>query len=400
MRRDRHADVGRRAVLSGATESENLGDRLMSDVAHALLREMGFAHIQRVGHWDPPRRVGRHGSRTSALFDLGNVHYCTCWSTPFERCVAASLELRRRLPSARVVFLPCGWGPYRTEQFAALRELLQDAIAFARDRISLEYLAAAVPEGPRFCPDLGLLCAEADPARGRTALRDLGLADHRPLVGLIPNRRCVEPGVTPLADPSAYHRLLEEVARWSRENGAQLVGISHMLETDRDALLLEELGIPVVRSDDPAVVRSVIANLSLAVGSRYHGVVNCLIHRVPVIALGWQHKYRGLMDIFELGEYDHPITESPSDLRARLDTLGADRTALSRHVAAKLGEAREAIRREMNGLNERLGGSNPVLTELVPVRAGPIETTAPRHVSCYRRIRQWIRPVAARGRKH
>lgn len=377
MGRDRHADDDRRAVLSGATESENLGDRLMSDVAHRLLHEMGFAHVQRVGHWDPPRKVRRDRKRVSALFDLGNVHYCTCWSTPFEDCVRASLRLRRRLPAARVVFLPCGWGPYRPEQFAALRELLRDAIAFARDRISLEYLTAAVPEGPRFCPDLGLLCAEADPARGRAALQALGVTDDRPLVGLIPNRRCVEPGVTPLADPSAYHRLLEEVVRWSRANGARLVGISHMLETDRDALLLEGLGVPVVRSDDPAEVRSVIANFSLAVSSRYHGVVNCLIHRVPVISLGWQHKYRGLMDIFDLAEYDHPIAESPADLRARLDTLRADRTTLSRQVEKKLGEAREAIRREMNGLNERLGGSEPVLTQLVSVRAGPIET-APR----------------------
>ena len=393
MGRDRHTDSGRRAILSGATESENLGDRLMSDVAHTLLREMGFAHVQRVGHWDPPRNVRRVGKRVSVLFDLGNVHYCTCWSVPFEDCVRASLKLRRRLRSARTVFLPCGWGPYRPEQFEAARKLARDAIVFARDRISLEYLRAAVPEGPRFCPDLGFLCAEADPARGRAALRDLGVADDRPLVGLNPNRRCVEPGVTPLADPSAYHRLLEEVVRWSRDNGAQVVGISHMLETDRDASLLEGLGIPVVRSDDPAEVRSVIANFSLAVCSRYHGLVNSLIHGVPTIALGWQHKYRGLMDVFDLVEYDHPITESPSELRARLDTLRADRDSLSRHIAAKLGEARETIRHEMNRLSERLGGSGPVLTELVPVRAEPIATAPPRRASYFRRLRQRIRSL-------
>lgn len=372
MRRDRPTEVGRRAVLSGATESQNLGDRLMSDAAHALLREMGFTHVQRVGHWDPPRSVRRDRKRVSALFDLGNVHYCTCWSRPFEDCVKASLRIRRRLPHARTVFLPCGWGPYRTEQFAALRKLLTGAIAFARDRISLEYLAAAVPEGPRFCPDLGLSCAEADPARGRATLRHLGIADEGPLLGLIPNQRCVEPGVTPLADPAAYHRLLEEVVRWSRERGVPVVGISHMLETERDTRLLEGLGIPVARSDDPAEVRSIIASLSLAVSSRYHGLVNCLIHGVPVISLGWQHKYRGLMDVFDLAEYDHPITEPPPDLRTRLDTLHTHRPALSRHIVAKLGEARNVIRREMSGLHERLGGSGPVLTQLVPVRAEPI----------------------------
>jgi hypothetical protein len=203
--------------------------------------------------------------------------------------------------------------------------------------------------------------------------------------------RCVEPGVTPLQDPSAYRRLLEEVVRWARENGAPVVGISHMLETDRDARLLEGLGIPVVRSDDPAEVRSIIANLSLAVCSRYHGLVNCFIHGVPVISLGWQHKYRGLMDVFDLVAFDHPITESPPDLRARLDALHADRPALSRRIVTKLREARETIQREMNGLNERLGGGDPVLTELVSVRAEPIVTAPPRRASFLHRIRQRIR---------
>jgi len=164
-----------------------------------------------------------------------------------------------------------------------------------------------------------------------------------------------------------------------------------MLETDCDALLLEGLGVPVVRSDDPAEVRSVIANFSLAVCSRYHGVINCLIHGVPVISLGWQHKFRGLMEIFDLAGYDHPITEPTPDLRARLDTLHADRAALSRQISAKLGEARETIRREMNGLNQKLGGSDPVLTGLVPVRAGPIATAPPRRASFLRRFRRRIR---------
>jgi polysaccharide pyruvyl transferase WcaK-like protein len=352
---------------------------------------MGFTHVQRVGHWDSPRKVRRDGKRVGTLFDLGNVHYCTCWSVPFGDCVRASLKLRRQLPSARTVFLPCGWGPYRPEHYAAVRKLLRDAIVFARDRISLRYLEPAVPDGPRFCPDIGFLCAEADPARGRTTLRELGVTDHRPLVGLNPNWRCVEPGITPLADPSAYERLLEEVVRWSQENGAQVVGISHMLETDRDARLLEGLGIPVVCSDDPAEVRSIIANLSLAVCSRYHGLVNSLIHGVPVISLGWQHKYRGLMDIFDVARFDHPITESPLDLRARLDALHADREPLSRHLAAKLSEARETIRLEMNQLSERLGGNGPVLTELVPVRAEPIVTAPPPRASYFRRLRQRIR---------
>jgi polysaccharide pyruvyl transferase WcaK-like protein len=160
-----------------------------------------------------------------------------------------------------------------------------------------------------------------------------------------------------------------------------------MVDTDRDRKLLLGLGVPIIDSDDPSIVRSVIANLSLAVCSRYHGLVNCLVHGVPVIALGWQHKYRGLMQYFELLDFDHPLAESSGQLSDRLGTLADSRDRLSRHIGGKLSQARAEISASMSGLSSRLGGPASVLTAPVKFDNATIETVS--HIRAAPSVRLW-----------
>ena len=240
------------------------------------------------------------------------------------------------------------------------------------------------------------MCQPEEPATGADLLRKLGVSAREPLLGLIPNVRCVEDGVTPLDDPSVYRGHLQRVVQWSHENGYQVVGIPHMVDTDRDRKLLAGLGVPIIESHDPSTVRSVIANLSAAVCSRYHGLVNCLVHGVPVVSLGWQHKYRGLMQYFELPEFDHPLAQSSGQLSDRLLTLAASRDRLSKHIGGKLEQARSEIRAGMGGLSSRLGGSSSVLTAPVRFDNAGIETVSHvRAATSVRLLRRMRRLVAA-----
>jgi colanic acid/amylovoran biosynthesis protein len=70
------------------------------------------------------------------------------------------------------------------------------------------------------------------------------------------------------------------------------MGISHMLSTDRDLAIMREIGIACMPATDATTTRSLIANLTLCICSRYHGLISCLSHGIPVLALGWHHKYR------------------------------------------------------------------------------------------------------------
>jgi polysaccharide pyruvyl transferase WcaK-like protein len=146
-----------------------------------------------------------------------------------------------------------------------------------------------------------------------------------------------------------------------------------MVNTDQDVKLLSDLGIPVVESNLPTIVRSVVANLSAAVCSRYHGLINCIVHGVPTISLGWHDKYPGVMNLVEMIEFDHPVNHDEEDLVSRLEVLSATRPALIQRLQTNVGEVRSIIRTRMSELSTHLGGPPTVLNDLVTVDDTAIE---------------------------
>ena len=50
-------------------------------------------------------------------------------------------------------------------------------------------------------------------------------------------------------------------------------------------------------------VRSAVSCLDLLIGSRFHTLVFALSAGVPLVALGWAHKYQGLLEQFGLGDW-------------------------------------------------------------------------------------------------
>jgi len=50
-------------------------------------------------------------------------------------------------------------------------------------------------------------------------------------------------------------------------------------------------------------IREYIANSHLLVASRFHAMISALHKNVPVMLIGWSHKYKEVLDMYELGEY-------------------------------------------------------------------------------------------------
>jgi len=384
-------------ILRGSTETENIGDRLMSAVAGRLLRDVGVERTYRLSHWDRRYHSLPEPNKIEGVLDLGNVYYCDSWPHPVRERIRRSIDFNRAFRRATIVYLPCSWGPYRREDHTLVNRLTRDAIVFARDRISLDYLNEALgSERARFCPDLAFLSGPEEPRAGADLLRQLGVSIGEPLLGLIPNVRCAEEGITPLRDPAVYRGHLEYVVRWAGENGLRVVGISHMVDTDRDRKLLEGLGIPIVRCDSPSIIRSVIANLSAAVCSRYHGLVNCLVHGVPPVALGWHHKYRGLMQHFDLLDFDQPLAGDRAELGARLELLTASRERFAEQIRGRLEASRSEIRSRMGWLSSQLGGPSTVLEGPIRIDDGGIETAPLPRASRIARLRLRVKRLAGR----
>ncbi len=53
----------------------------------------------------------------------------------------------------------------------------------------------------------------------------------------------------------------------------------------------------------PEVIRELISKMDMLVASRFHAMIGALEKEVPVLLIGWSHKYKEVLDMFEIGEY-------------------------------------------------------------------------------------------------
>lgn len=313
----------RSAILKGAAEVENAGDVMMRHAAEALITSMGFDTIHKVGHGDVSPDLSLVADSIDAIFVLASIQYSDAWPTPtlLER-LERSIRFHRHFPRAKVVFLPSTWGAFEPQHREALAQLLAGATVLVRDRASARSINELLG-GPTalYCPDLAFAYPPAQPGAARALLARTLNDPAKPLMGIIPNQRCVEPGVTPVPDPKDYVDFLAGARDFAVRRGLGVVCISHMLNTDRDLALVRDLGVDCIEASDVTLIRAVIANLTLCVCSRYHGLISCLSHGVPTLALGWHHKYLNLMADLDLGAHHLSVGQLPRDPGPRLDAL-------------------------------------------------------------------------------
>lgn len=50
-------------------------------------------------------------------------------------------------------------------------------------------------------------------------------------------------------------------------------------------------------------IRAYIGKCRFLVASRFHAMIGALQQKVPVLLVGWSHKYQEVLDFFELGQY-------------------------------------------------------------------------------------------------
>lgn len=54
---------------------------------------------------------------------------------------------------------------------------------------------------------------------------------------------------------------------------------------------------------DAEEIREFISHFRFLVASRFHAMIGALEKKVPVLLIGWSHKYQEVLDMFELGQY-------------------------------------------------------------------------------------------------
>lgn len=251
------------------------------------------------------------------VVDVSGLRYSDDMAPANARRNAPLMEQARRRGKPYIL-LPQSFGPFCPdgEQVKICKECLPAVpLMFARDAESRRHLAALLGrdvESIPLAPDIAFNFRPADRAEGRHWLASIGLGENgRSIVCLSPNMKVYE-RVEGEGATNAYIAIMTRIASRFLDEGVDVLMMPHEVKPvtgAKDDRTLCELirqaaasggpgGGRVVAVDQPLPaeqMKSMIGSCELLVGSRFHAIIAALQSRVPVVAIGWSHKYVELL---------------------------------------------------------------------------------------------------------
>ena len=239
-----------------------------------------------------------------------------------ERAAANAHRWRGR--GLHFILLPQAFGPFSSTRIrrAAHSLLSQADLVYARDAISLRAVQGLGTDADiRLAPDITVGLNANPPADVQ--------AEGAPHGYLIPNEKMLTHADAEVA--ASYPAFLEMMVRELRARGVQPILLIHETAGGdrRLATAVSDRvagGVPIIEELDPLRLKGLIATAVIVAGSRFHALLAALSQGVPVIAAGWSHKYRSLLDAYGSADALLEPPASPEAVRACLDrALGPTR---------------------------------------------------------------------------
>jgi len=250
---------------------------------------------------------------------------------------------------------PQSFGPFahRWERLLIRKLLAHVRIVMAREPVSLQQLQACGLVHPRcyLVPDLAFAYPAASRSAAEAWLRAQGMRpwNGRPFLGVtLINWGAQNPR---FRLQSAYEAAVAAAARHFVGRYKGSVILFHQVRgplpiqddrvpARRVAAQLSDLGAAVQVLEGPVppdLLKALYGMMDIFIGSRMHSNIFALSEGVPVIAIGYQHKTRGIAQIAGLERWVLDIQEvSPQTLIAKLDELWAEREAVREHIRHRL----------------------------------------------------------------
>ena len=276
-----------------------------------------------------------------------------------------------------VYLFPQTIGPlrHRWEKWL-LRWVLQRArIVMVREPVSLKLVQGYGVCNPdlRLVPDVAFTFPAAPQPEAEAWLRAQGIdpLSERPCLGMtLLNWGVQNPRFTRQGE---YEQACAAAARWFVEHTSGVVfffpqvweGSLHgddRIPAQRVADQLSDLGEAVRMIQEPlpgATLKAVYGLMDIFIGTRMHSNIFALSQGVPVIAIGYLHKTRGIAEMAGISEWVIDIGEvDAQNLTSRLAALWEDRLTVGKHIqrtipglVGQAGAAGEMVRVDYAKLN-------------------------------------------------
>jgi polysaccharide pyruvyl transferase WcaK-like protein len=223
-----------------------------------------------------------------------------------------------------IVFLPQAWGPFTNK---SMRQLCAAAInlsefAYARDKRSYQYISELEGVDQQkigLAPDIAYQFEGASPSQAANVLKQNGLVSERgQMVGIMPNMQ-VYVRTEGTGPENRYVQLLIGIAKYFlNKEDCSVVLIPHQVQpvenpdAPDDRFLCDLIKTALGNAHDVFVLReyyssevlkAVIGQMDLIIGSRYHGIIAAISQMIPTVVLGWSHKYFELLSDVGIERY-------------------------------------------------------------------------------------------------
>jgi polysaccharide pyruvyl transferase WcaK-like protein len=194
----------------------------------------------------------------------------------------------------KIILLPQAFGSFNDPKVASIcKKIFKNVDLFiARDGVSKKYIEELGFSSVKMYPDFTNLVAPI-------ALAEYTYLKDRPCI--IPNFQMIKRG-----GAGDKYKVLARVIEYFHEKGLKPYLLIH--EGVRDIALANDVNsllsnkVEIVDPQDALAIKSIIATSSIVVGSRFHGLVSALSTGVPVVAMGWSHKYEMLLKDYNVSE--------------------------------------------------------------------------------------------------
>lgn len=215
--------------------------------------------------------------------------------------------------NAKIIFLPQGFGPIKKDSTKKVISLINEFanLICARDTISLNYLKGYLGS-----------CFSAEKIKKFTDFTSL-VKGYVPSeftflknwVCIIPNSQMINKGIVQEEDYLNYLYMIVEVIR---NNGNNVFFLNHQGEDD--LLLLKKIytklgnRVYIVTDQNALITKGLISNSYMVITSRFHGLASSLNSGVPCLATTWSHKYKCLINEYNLDNCVLSIIEQDKDI--------------------------------------------------------------------------------------
>lgn len=228
-------------------------------------------------------------SEINTIIDASGFAYGDQWGARKARERLGKRLRKWKAAGKKVILLPQAFGPFTSDAIRSeMATVLEHAdLVFARDNQSFSHLEKVSPGKAFKSPDFTNL-VKVPSYIGREAFAG------RPCV--IPNSKMIQMG---RISEEAYVVGLTEAVQVLLENGINPFLLLHEGAADLRLaeLVNQKLGnaLEILRTDDALEIKYVIGKCSIVISSRFHGLVSALSQGIPVVAMGWSHKYEELL---------------------------------------------------------------------------------------------------------